>query len=99
MYMELIRINDYKRYIRKDYVIVDLRDEEDYVQGHLEEAINLPYEDTPNLAELLRGYSQIFLYCYNGPHSLKAGKDLQKVRGKVYVLSGGIQYYRGKLVK
>lgn len=97
---EMIKINELYNYIgRGRYVIVDLRDKEDYAKGHILEAINLPYESTKNLKQQLIGYQQIFLYCYTGTRSLLAARDLQNINGKIYDLGGGIAAWKGKLVK
>lgn len=100
MCFEMIRINDLYRYIgREKYLIVDLRDREDYEKGHIPEAINIPYETKQNIKSRLQGYSKVFFYCKSGTRSLMAIRDNSDLNVKLYNLGGGIDAWRGKLVK
>ena len=72
-------------------VLIDLRDAEDYAEGHIPGAVNM-------LPETIREQiAAIFLYCYGGMRSYQAEALLQ-ARGYLHVSSiGGIDRYDGEL--
>jgi len=79
-------------------VLIDLRDAEDYAEGHIPGAVNMLPE---NIREQIAGIAQkdtpIFLYCYGGMRSYQAEALLQ-ARGYLQVSSiGGIDRYDGEL--
>lgn len=62
---------------KTDILIIDLRDETDYIISHIDEAINIPYNDD---GEYLLSYlkkrkyenKKIYLICYSGNRSSQA---------------------------
>lgn len=62
----------------EDYVILDVREADEYAQGHIEGAVLLPYEDVPNKAEVvLHDKEQLILvYCRSGRRSKIAAQSL-----------------------
>lgn len=100
MYFEMMRMKDVDKYIgRKDTIIVDVRKEEEYWQGHIKTAVNVPYEHGDNIARSVSGYEYILLYCHSGSLSLMAARDLQGVDSRVFNLCGGLRAYHGNLVR
>ena len=100
MYFEMIRMNDVDKFIgRNDSIIVDLRSQEEYNNGHIPGAINIPYEQGDNIAMYVQGYYYILLYCHKGSISLMAARDLYGVNAVVYSLCGGLRSYYGRLVR
>ena len=98
MYFEMIRVSEVEKFIgRKDSIIIDVRKEEEYRQGHIRTAKNVPYEQGDNIARYVNGYDYILLYCCSGTLSLMAARDLYGVNSKVYSLCGGIRAYKGIL--
>lgn len=76
--------------------LVDLRDAAAYARGHILGAVNIPVEElSERLGELPRGML-IVLYCYRGPHSMRASRSLAAMGYTVADVYGGIQAYRGK---
>lgn len=61
-------------------VIIDVREPEEYITGHVEGAINIPprqlMEDTPELDNVPKD-AQIILYCRSGSRSNVAMQILQ----------------------
>ena len=74
-------------------VIVDVRSSQEYNEGHISEAINIPYyEIKKNVNNVLKNKNQeIVLYCQTGFRSKQAYKKLIKLEYKnVYNLYGGL---------
>ena len=69
----------------KNYTIVDVRTKEEYNQGHVKKAINIPY-DTINKETLLDKTKTILVYCQSGKRSSIAYETLTKLGYNVYDL-------------
>ena len=63
---------------RDDYIIVDARDQYEYDQGHIKDAIVIPYTDIEDLAEqkLPNKERLILVYCRSGRRSKIAAQSL-----------------------
>ena len=84
---ELIQKQNYGAYI------VDVRSSQEFEEGHLDGAINIPYyEINRNIEKILGDKEQeIVLYCEAGVRSKKAYKKLTRLQYKnVYNLYGGL---------
>ena len=79
---------------RKNHMILDLRDEEEYRRGHIFGAYNLPYERLGQM--VLRKDVIYIMYCERGSASMAAAKELSKKGYYVKSGVGGILAYRGK---
>lgn len=79
-------------------VLIDLRDAEDYAEGHIPGAVNmLPETVRERIAAIAQKDTPIFLYCYGGMRSYQAEALLQ-ARGYRHVSGiGGIDRYDGEL--
>lgn len=65
-----------------DYVIVDVREPEEYAKGHVEGAINIPPADLMAGAEKLKDVpkdANIILYCVSGSRSNVSMGFLQRM--------------------
>ncbi len=71
-------------------IFIDLCTPEEYAQGHLSGAINIPYDDLEKEKSRLYKKDQIFLYCDRGNVSLMACRDLKREGYKVINLWGGV---------
>lgn len=77
-------------------VLLDVRTEQEYEEGHLEGSINLPVN---NLSAInIEKEVPIFIYCFSGARAKSAESFLQKM-GYHAVNIGGISGYNGKLVR
>lgn len=77
-------------------IIVDVRSSQEYAEGHIGGAINIPeYEINKNIEKILKNKeSEIVLYCSSGIRSKNAYKKLTKMGYKnVYNLYGGLENY------
>lgn len=78
----------------KNYMIIDLREEEEYRKGHIFGAYNLPYERIDRMT--LRKDVTYIMYCERGSASMAAAKELSKKGYHVKSVVGGILAYRGR---
>ncbi len=98
MSFDTIGANDMTNYIgKRNVVIIDLRDREEYIAGHIPTAVNIPYEELEEQKVGLMRYHLLILYCDRGHISLMAARDLIQDGYNIKSLYGGIRAYRGKL--
>lgn len=60
----------------KDFVLVDVRDEAEFREGHIPTAINIPSETFATKSEVLPKEKKIIVYCNTGSRSYLAYKKL-----------------------
>jgi len=78
---------------RENAVFLDTRDERDYSDGHIPEAIHIPLKQLPERVTELDKYKKfpIIAYCRSGNRSSSTGSILRKNGFEsVYNLGGGI---------
>ena len=83
-----------------DYLIVDVRRPDEFAEGHIAGAINVPSDDiTDDMPELLPDKEQTLLvYCRSGNRSKEASRKLADIGyTKVYEF-GGINTWEGEIV-
>ena len=78
------------------YILVDVRENEEYRRGHLEGAVNLPYEELFWAPELLPKDKIILVYCAHGSNSMLAARELSGMGYRTVNVYGGLMYYRGR---
>ena len=85
----------------RDYLVLDVRSPEEYAEGHIPHAINIPIEqfgeDPPK--ELPDRNQTIFVYCVKGIRSMNVANRLAHMGYKNIVEMGGIQDWHGEIVK
>lgn len=115
MCFETIRMRDVYKYIGKaNVLIVDLREEKDYIQSHIPGAWNLVYDEEEETKEFIkrietlitqqeqrqnRQIEKLVLYCDRGNTSMLAARDLYREGIHVVNLYGGYRVYRGMYTK
>lgn len=84
-----------------DYVILDVRTQSEYDEGHIPGAVLLPYDTVPEKAEqVLPDKAQlIFVYCRSGNRSVKASESLVKLGYTNVVEFGGIKSWPYEIEK
>ncbi|MGN0203209.1 MAG: rhodanese-like domain-containing protein [Coprococcus sp.] len=98
MSFQLIAGKNLDSYINKSpYIILDLRNHEEYAAGHIRGAQNLPYAYYDKFIEKLPREKTYILYCNYGSISMLAGKRMDEAGYDVLSISGGISSYRGSL--
>ena len=80
-------------------VLLDVRTDEEFSEGHIERSLNLPIGEIDRAATLIPDKSvPIYVYCRSGNRSARADAYL-KGNGYVSVYDiGGIISYKGKIV-
>ena len=78
-------------------ILVDVREKSEYACGHLPGAINEPLSVIHKAA--LPQNQPIFLYCLRGSRSRKAAGILKKMGFSSVKSIGGINGYKGELIK
>ena len=81
-------------------VLLDVREPDEYAQGHLPGSTNLPLSVIANrLEELPDKEAPVFVYCQSGRRSGKAERILKEAGFTNVTNVGGIMSYGGKIEK
>ena len=85
----------------KDYMILDVRRPDEFAEGHIPGAINVPNEEigTTEIAELPQKSQLILVYCRSGRRSKEASEKLVKLGYTNIVEFGGIIDWKGEIEK
>lgn len=85
----------------KDLTVLDVRNEREFLDGHLPNAILMPYKlAKKNYSSLLEKKKKYLVYCDTGKKSTKIAKTLSSNGfSRVYVLAGGIEKWSYDLTK
>ena len=85
----------------KNYIILDVRRPDEYAEGHIPGAINVPNENigSAEIAELPDKSQQILVYCRSGRRSKEAAEKLVKLEYTNIVEFGGILDWKGDIEK
>ena len=83
-----------------DYIILDVRTSEEFAQGHIPNAINIPNETigTAEIPELPNKKQRILVYCRSGRRSKQAAEKLVALGYTDIVEFGGINDWTGETV-
>ena len=87
--------------MEQNYILLDVRTAEEYAEGHIPGAINIPNEDISDkrIKELPDKGQLIMVYCRTGRRSKEAAEKLAKL-GYVNVIEiGGIEDWKGEIEK
>lgn len=77
-----------------DTIVIDVREPEEFLKGHIETAINTPLGNLPTHLAKLEAHKNkpILIACQNSTRSASAGKLLTKAGfEQVFVITGGMQ--------
>ncbi len=81
-----------------EVVIIDVREEAEYNEGHIPHARNIPYTQIKNKVDYDLN-TKIAVYCQTGARSHLAAVQLNQMGYKYVYDMGGIDNYTGKLSK
>lgn len=80
-----IKPSDLKKMIdekNQDYILVDVRDESEYREGHIPTAINIPANAIASKQDILPKEKKIIVYCNAGSRSYMAYRKLMRMEYK-----------------
>lgn len=92
--------SEYMEY-EEDYILLDVRTQEEYEEGHIPGAVCIPIDDLAERApkEFPDLEQMIYVYCRSGNRSKKAAKKLCNM-GYINITEiGGIDKWEGKIEK
>lgn len=78
------------------HLIVDLRDKNDYLAGHIPGARHMSLEDITR--EVKERDTPIALYCYHGMRSIRVARMLKERGYRNIKIIGGLHRYDGELI-
>ncbi|MCT4564857.1 MAG: rhodanese-like domain-containing protein [Maledivibacter sp.] len=84
-----------------DLTLLDVRNEREFLNGHIPNAVLVPYKLVrKNYSSLLEKEKKYLIYCDNGKKSEKVAKVLSNNGfSRVYVIAGGIENWSDDLVR
>lgn len=63
----------------EDAVLLDVRTKEEFKEGHIPDAINLPLQNISAVNDIIKDKSTpVFVYCLSGGRSRQASAELQR---------------------
>lgn len=79
-------------------VLLDVRTEEEYRDGHIDGSINLPLNRISSIENIVKDKSTLlYVHCYSGSRSGQAASYLKRMGYTNAKNIGGISSYRGKV--
>lgn len=95
MSFSIIPIRDLDQYMKRPgTILIDLRDEQEYEEGHIPGAKNIPYERWQVEKETwTHRYDTVVFYCDRGNQSMYAAKEMNKRGYYAISIAGGYQGY------
>lgn len=100
---EIRTINDINEgaalyYAAKDALLIDVRQQDEYAEGHLPGSVNIPLLKIRDIDDIAPSYdTEIFVYCLSGGRSWQAAAVLEQMGYENIVNIGGIEGYKGKV--
>lgn len=78
--------------------LIDVRTKEEYAEGHLDDAINIPVDNIKEIekVEEIDKETPIIVYCKSGKRSAKAAEELKKLGYKKIYDLGAMSNCKGK---
>lgn len=92
--VEMADAREVRELIEQGAISIDVRSEEEYETGHLEQAINLPLHLLRIKTRLLNRETQYILYCDTGRRSRAAAHLLSKAGYQAIALNAGLRGLR-----
>lgn len=93
--------NFIKSHNEKDYLIVDVRLNEEYALDHIPGSINVPLAFIHSGQEIFDGHKKLIFYCRSGRRSKVAAifaSEIGYEENKLYHLTGGVLDYTGEIL-
>lgn len=78
----------------QDEVVVDVREEEEYADGHIPGSLNLPLSSIGKNLNTLKDFNKIYLICESGGRSSYAHEVLKTADIETIDIEGGLSVFR-----
>ena len=83
-----------------DYIILDVRTEQEYAEGHIPGSVNIPLQSIDKVASLVENKDRpLYVYCQSGFRSGQASDELRQMGYSNVKNIGGFAAYSGKVEK
>ena len=95
-------IDEYVREAQADAkaVIVDVRSAQEYAEGHIKGALNVPLNQVPRIKDKVADLdTPLYVHCLSGARSSRAVTALKKLGYTNVKNIGGVNSYQGSLVQ
>lgn len=89
-------LDDYLSRYSEGLIIIDVRSEKEYKEGHIRDAINIPYESFGIGKIQVSKNKRILVYCSRGGRSMRVAKVLYFNGYDVINVVGGMKEYIGR---
>ncbi len=88
-------MNDLYKYLPQlgsEEIILDVRGRDEFAEGHIQGALNIPFTEVGNHIDQLKKYKKIFIHCKAGRRAQVAAYELhsQGVTQVVCISEGGM---------
>ncbi|QNM06608.1 rhodanese-like domain-containing protein [Qiania dongpingensis] len=91
--LETIAFREIEKYKNdRNCIIIDLRSGEQFREGHVDGAWNIPYEYLEEARSMLPRQKLLLLYCERGGTAMLAGKELMEKGYRVKAAVGGFEH-------
>ena len=77
-------------------IILDVRSEREYLEGHIRNAINIPFDRVLKEEININNDKIVLVYCSRGGRSMRVAKLLSYKGFRVVNVIGGLKEYTGK---
>jgi rhodanese-related sulfurtransferase len=84
---------------QKDCLLLDVREEEEYAQGHIPGAVNVPLSGLHNRIKELKKDKSVLAICLSGGRAKVAAKILSEKGFNVKIMAGGMRSWKGAVEK
>lgn len=85
---------------KKEVQILDVRTPEEFAEGHVPEAVNLPLQDLESQVSTLDKNKSYLIVCRSGNRSGQASEILvSKGFSHIYNMEGGMNQWKGEVAK
>lgn len=87
-----------QKWKKESLPVVDVREMNEWENGHLEGAVHVPLSNLSTAKETLDRNQEYYVMCHSGARSSMACQQLAKEGYKVTNVMGGISAWRGEIV-
>lgn len=77
-------------------IILDVRSEREYLEGHIRNAINIPFDRVLKEEININNDKIVLVYCSRGGRSMRVAKLLSYKGFRIVNVIGGLKEYTGK---